>query len=206
MDQKKESYGLIILCAGKSERMGQVKQLLPYAGKTVLHHLLSSLPLELFAEVFFITGYHHDCFLPIIEEYCEKKEIKVYRNYAHKDGQFESIRVGLRAAMVCGASGVFVALSDMPLITKETFETLIKQAEKSTALFLLPVYKKKRGHPVFFKKQLFQEILAYDGKDGLRGFFRSYTEKGDFIAVNDPGILKDLDRPGDLKYLLQSQP
>ena len=60
----------------------------------------------------------------------------------------------------------------------------------------VPVYRGQWGHPVGFHNQYFEKLALLRGDKGARRILRDAGPKE--IAVDDPGILYDIDTPEQL--------
>lgn len=117
-------------------------------------------------------------------------------------GMGHSLAAGAAAldgfAKQCGASkAVFVALGDMPWVKKATLQAL-RQAMPSTEAIVRPTHLGRPGHPVGFGCAYFPELRGLTGDLGAKGLLSRHADKLLSLAVNDPGVLRDLDRPADL--------
>ena len=112
---------------------------------------------------------------------------------------------GLGASLAAGvahtrqAAGWIVALGDMPFIEAATFAAVLA-ALRSGALIATPIHRATaaRGHPVGFASALQEELLALDGDEGARSIIRRHRDGVVPVAVDDRGIVIDIDTPGDL--------
>jgi molybdenum cofactor cytidylyltransferase len=93
------------------------------------------------------------------------------------------------------ADAWLVALGDMPYVAASTLRALL-DALAGGAGIAAPVLEGQRGNPVAFGAAHLPALLALQGEHGARALLKtaSVTE----VAVNDPGILRDIDTPGDL--------
>lgn len=92
-------------------------------------------------------------------------------------------------------AGWVIALADMPFIQTESIAAIV-QALNNGAGIAVPTFQGKRGNPVGFSHQYLTQLLALTGDQGARSLLKIFpvTE----VAVNDAGILKDIDIPQDL--------
>ena len=111
---------------------------------------------------------------------------------------------GIGASLAAGVShtsrsdGWIVALGDMPFIEAATFAAVARQL-RAGALIAAPVLADgKRGHPVGFSSQLREELVALDGDEGARAVIQRRAAHVVSIPVADPGIVIDIDTPGDI--------
>jgi molybdenum cofactor cytidylyltransferase len=93
------------------------------------------------------------------------------------------------------ADAWLVALGDMPYVAPSTLRALL-DALAGGAGIAAPVFEGRRGNPVAFSAVHLPALLALQGEHGARALLKtaSVTE----VAVDDPGILRDIDTPGDL--------
>jgi len=95
--------------------------------------------------------------------------------------------------------GVLVGLADMPSIRPDTYRRV---RDRLTAnRIVVPTLDHKRGHPVGFDRCYFPELLELDGDRGARGVLAAHPAAVLEIAVDDPGILVDVDVVTDLQSL-----
>lgn len=93
--------------------------------------------------------------------------------------------------------GVVIALADMPFIQPATI-ALISSAIASSSGIVIPHYHAQRGHPVGFAKQYLTALMRLTGDTGARNVIQSHSDDVYKLAVEDAGILLDIDTPEDL--------
>ncbi|QGZ41064.1 molybdenum cofactor cytidylyltransferase [Pseudoduganella flava] len=113
---------------------------------------------------------------------------------AADSGMAASLVHGLRQAP--DAQGWLVALGDMPRVRPATIAALALAVEQGADI-AVPVYQEQRGNPVAFGRRHLPQLLALTGDQGARGIVRNQTVNE--VAVDDPGILLDVDTPLDLQ-------
>ncbi len=126
------------------------------------------------------------------------------RNTGARVVECEHARDGMGASLACGvaasadADGWIVALADMPWIAPATIirvtESLADGAEIAAPSFL-----GERGHPVGFAKSYGPLLAALTGDEGARAVIRARQWVVQLVAVEDAGILRDIDTPADLR-------
>ena len=110
---------------------------------------------------------------------------------------------GMGASLACGvkatrdAAGWIVALGDMPWIAESTIVRVVR-AIADGAIVAAPFYRQLRGHPVGFGAACFAELAALSNDDGAKSVVAAYRDSLVRIDVEDPGTLRDVDRPDDL--------
>ena len=113
-------------------------------------------------------------------------------------GMGESLAAGIMAST--GAAGWVVALADMPWLRAETIQS-VSAALAAGAVLAAPSYRGRRGHPVGFSKQFYGELSRIDGDEGARHLIARNLDRLLLIECDDPGSLRDVDTPADMKRL-----
>ena len=90
---------------------------------------------------------------------------------------------------------VLVALGDMPFVAPATLARLVACADDD-AVIAVPRHGGERGHPVLFGRAHLDALTRLDGDRGAAALLRDHPVR--WIDVDDPGIVKDIDRPSDL--------
>lgn len=109
-------------------------------------------------------------------------------------GMGASLAAGVHAS--ADADGWVVALADMPWILPATVEAVARKLGEGAPI-VTPVYEGRRGHPVGFGAVHGGALAALDGDTGARALLASPGLTT--IAVDDPGVLADIDTPEDLR-------
>ena len=120
-------------------------------------------------------------------------ETVVCRNAA--EGMGTSLAAGIRATS--DATGWVIALADMPFLREETIR-VIARALSDGAVIAAPAYRGERGHPVGVARRFFDELAVLSGDEGARDLLKRYPDLLNLYEVDDPGILRDIDKPSDL--------
>ena len=94
------------------------------------------------------------------------------------------------------ATAVAVMLGDMPWIQPATCQALGHAA--SASRIVRPRHTGQAGHPVLFGRQFWPELAHLRGDRGAREVLKTHADSCDFIDVDDPGIVLDIDVPADL--------
>lgn len=116
-------------------------------------------------------------------------------NPAAVRGLGSSLAAGIAAAQ--DADGWLVALGDMPWIEARSYAAVIRALQDGASL-AAPLCTGRRGHPVGFHACWRDRLLALDGDEGARGLLAKHREQLRLLPTSDVGVLRDLDRPGDL--------
>ena len=110
-------------------------------------------------------------------------------------GMGHTLAAGVRASAAAG--GWVVALADMPGIRPQTIAS-IARALQNGASIVAPRYQGQRGHPVGLAHSFKADLLALQGDAGARAIVAAHQDCITLLDVDDPGVTKDIDTPGDL--------
>jgi len=178
----------IILAAGESRRMGQPKQLLPFAGKTMLECVIDAFRTPRVDEIRVVLGYKAD----EIAAKITRLPCKIVKNEHYQQGMFTSMQAGLRE-LPKRPGIVMIAVCDQPRLKRETVEALIEKFEKERHKILIPSYNGRQGHPPLLRAQYAKEILAMDESMTLKHFYGKHADDITRLVVEDEGVLIDID-------------
>ena len=185
----------LILAAGESRRMGFPKALLSYRNETFLDSIYARFAKRC-CPVIVVLGAHAD---RIRTSTSVPADFVVNERYL--SGQTSSMQCGLRA-VPAGVDGVLFTLVDHPAVSPSTIDALIDGQESSGATLLrVPRYQGKRGHPIWLCSALIPEFLALPEQGAARDIVRSHSAQTEFLDVDDPGILADIDDPEAYRQL-----
>ena len=95
---------------------------------------------------------------------------------------------------------------DVPLISASVILSVLQRAEMTDALILRAVHGGRHGHPVLFKRQLFNELRSADPSLGARAVVRRDPTRLLDVEVEDPGVTCDVDTPEDYERLFGRRP
>jgi molybdenum cofactor cytidylyltransferase len=192
------NIAVLILAAGMSSRMGQLKALLPIAGETVIERLVSVFR-ENNVQVFILTGYRgHD-----IAQALKNREVTFVKNPKYELGMFTSVQEGVRALQPA-IEAFFMIPVDIPLVKSETIKSLINEYNQNLGKIIYPVFGGRRGHPPLIPGNLVPVIVQWSKDGNLRDVLNSYSNLAFEVEVNDKGILIDIDTLDDYESLLKS--
>jgi len=185
--------GAIILSAGKSERMGSPKALLEYRGQSFLSTILAAVASAQMAPAIVVAGHHYDA----ISRAFPNNQVVFNPNY--EKGMSTSVQAGIRA-LPAGLDGAAVFLVDHPMIDRQTIDALVDRL--APGRIIVPVHDGRRGHPVIFAPELFDEILDLSSEQGLNSVVRKLPERVVEVFVENAGVLRDIDTPEQFARLL----
>jgi len=193
----REGIAALILCAGRSTRMGTPKALLPRGAECALERIVRLFRTCGVENILAVTGYEAERIAPVLTA-CG---VPCVQNADCDRGMFSSLQTGAeRLQGLCRA--FFVLPADIPLVRPETLRLLADAFAEGETLACRPSFGGRRGHPPLLARELIGPILAFDRPGGLRALLADCTGSVD-VACDDPGILLDLDTPEDYAEALK---
>lgn len=123
--------------------------------------------------------------------------VRAVVNPRASDEQVSSLRLGIAQLANTAVRGVLVWPVDHPFALATSGLAVVDAARRTGAPIVVPVHDGKRGHPVWFARETWRELLTVaDG--GARAVVHSYGARVVEVPVNDAGVLRDVDTRADL--------
>jgi molybdenum cofactor cytidylyltransferase len=176
----------IILAAGESKRMGVPKMLLNIHGRTMLENVMEFVTGATAENTLVVLGADKEKLINIIR----KSLVKYCYNDNYKEGMLSSVKCGCNN-LPSDFDAVLVFQGDQPFISAGTINMVIDGYRSSGKGIVIPVFEKKRGHPLLIDRKFRERIEKLDNREGLRSLSYQYPEDVMEVETNDPGILKD---------------
>ena len=187
------TVGVLLLAAGSSRRFGSDKRFAQLPdGRTLLNATLenflqSGLPLRV------CLGADDSALATTLD----KRGIEVVVCQRSAEG------MGATLAEASGGledwSAVLVALADMPLIRPGTISRIATVAAPKQ--IVVPSFEGQQGHPVAFGSHFFNLLTQCKGDRGARWVIDGHPQAVSELAIDDPGILRDVDTPDAMREL-----
>lgn len=187
--------GAIVLAAGESRRMGKQKVLLPFAGSTVIEHILNELRAGGIEDIVVVTGKYPDA----VKTQLVSAKVRIAHNADFESGMLSSVRVGLRAAT--DWDGACIVLGDQPSIRRETVSNLLDAFDGNA--IMRPVFDGRGGHPIIIPRRYIPEVLTGFDDIGLRGLLERHKDAVHSVPIGHESILRDMDYPDDYQRELR---
>ncbi len=183
----------ILLAAGLSRRMGRSKPLLPLGDRTVIAHCIESIRQAGIGTVIVVTGPEGND----IRDAVRDLPVTLVINPLPGSEMVDSVRAGL--AETGHAEGIFVCLSDYPLVSPETYSAMLSAFREGPGRIVIPQYHGRKGHPVLFPREVLREVTT---AATLRGIIANHPDDVHIVDVTDEGTLIDMDTPQDYWNIL----
>ena len=157
VDNHSINSSIIILAAGESSRLGSPKQLLPYAGKTLLQHSIDVARASAVETITVMLGANAD----LIQSSISDTAIKIIVHNEWKEGMASTIRFGLNliTTMNPQTEVVIFMVADQPFTTAELLNQLLDAHRTFGSKIVASKYQDTFGTPVLFHKTFFPELL-----------------------------------------------
>lgn len=181
------------------------KALLPWLGRPLIQYQLEQIsaataahraaqgPALGVAHVVVVTGFHAERLAPCIEPF---PGVRMVENPDPARGRASSIVHGV-AALPDDLSAIAIVNVDQP-IAADTLAQLLAAHSSNCAPLTVPRYREKRGHPPLFANALRQELLRVgEETQGLKAVTRANRASAQFVEVDDPGAVWNLNTPED---------
>ncbi len=191
---KKPFITAVVLAAGLSRRMyPQNKLLIPYKGKPVIHHTLSSVCLSQVDRVIVVTGHQSKQ----VEDTLKDFECSTVHNPDYEQGMASSLVCAIRA---CSdkSDAMLICLGDMPHISKQIINSILAAFDPEAGKEIcVPVFSEKRGNPVLWSRRFFPYIAQLTGDTGARHLIEKYSDLVINAKMQSASVLEDIDSEDD---------
>lgn len=188
--------GAVVLAAGQSRRMGTPKLVLPWGNTTVIGNVTGVLQSAGLGQIVVVTGAHH----ALIDSALQSSALTRVHNPQYEQSEMlASLQIGLRA-LLGAITACLVILGDQPQIDPDVVAQVLERADDRQDALIVPSYHKRRGHPWLVGRALWDAIFALrDPEQTLRDFLHAHASQIEYITVETPAVLMDLDTPEEYR-------
>lgn len=186
----------VLLAAGTSDRFGERNKLLADCeGEPIVDRSARTLVEAGLDPVVAVLGHEAER----VREALGDLSVRTVVADRYRRGRGASVRAGIEAIreLEPAADAAVVALGDMPFVDPGTIDALVDAHAAGVGDALAPAHDGVRGNPVLFDRIHFDALAALEGDVGGRSILLD-GERSALVAVDDPGVRRDVDRPGDL--------
>ncbi len=181
----------IVLAAGASTRFGRTKQLEPFEGVSLAAGAMRKAESVCGVRSVLVTGKDWNA----VAETCAPLAGYFVINNDYEQGLASSIVCGVRSVAE-SADAILLMLADLPLVTTEHLENLVKAWVESPRSIIASAFEDTLGPPIVFPKSDFDELLKLKGDRGARPVIDANRDRVQAIACEEAAF--DIDRPEDL--------
>ena len=195
-DLVRSSIAAILLAAGRSERMGAFKPLLPFGDQTVVESCIDYLKRGGVETIVVVLGHRADD----VRQQLANSLVRFAINPDPDSEMSASIACGVRE-LPKQTEATLIALVDQPAISSEVVVTLINEWQTADAKLIVPEYQGRGGHPVLVDLSFREDLLTLDPQLGLSALFDAHREQVRRVPVKSPFIARDTDTWDDYRAL-----
>ncbi|MGQ9463132.1 MAG: nucleotidyltransferase family protein [Candidatus Fervidibacter sp.] len=189
----------IVPAAGQGSRMGGGKLLLPVGDATVVERTVQSLLEVPIADLVVVIGTYGLA----VKHQIQKLPVRLVVNPVSSSEMLDSIKCGLKVIDSKGIDAFLVLPADMPLVLPKTVRQLVSALLDSDKSIAVPMFKGRRGHPVVFRSELYEQVLNFRSPQGIRPLVHGGTFQILQVEVDDEGVIADLDSWDDYRKILK---
>lgn len=187
---------IVVLAAGESRRLGSAKQLVRFAGQTLLARAIATGLAARSGPILVVLGSR----LELLRDEVTALGARVIVNSAWATGMGSSVRAAVATveADLPAASAILFTVCDQPLVTPELLAAIIR-THRAGADLVAASYAGGVGVPALFARRCFAELRDLPGDAGARRVLARHAE--DVVAVPFPDGIVDVDTPADTDRL-----
>jgi len=182
----------VILAAGESKRMGKPKLLLPFGESTIIGTVVNNTIQSKADKTLVVLGSDEDKVIEKIDDL----PVKITVNTNFREGMLSSIQWGFES-LAENTRAVLVVLGDQPSISSSVINKIIDGYNQTEKGIVLPVYNKKRGHPIIIDMKYRDEVKQLSPDIGMHELIHNHTEDVLEVEVGTQRILNDIDTVED---------
>lgn len=200
----KPSFAIVVLAAGQSTRLGQMKQLIDFKNISLIEFMLRQ-ALTVTDNVYCVLG----CNEQQVQARIDHLPIKTIINHNWSDGMASSIATGV-AALAPETSAVMILLVDQWQLRAEDLNQHRSYWRDNPHAIIVAQKRcessaeknEKIGPPVIFPKRYFDELTQLNGEKGAKALLSKYSHK--LLKLELSHAFIDLDTPEHLEQLQKS--
>jgi molybdenum cofactor cytidylyltransferase len=188
----------VILAAGESRRMGEPKATVPYQGLTFVEHLLAATRHPRVGLTRVVLGAHAE----EIRGRLKVDPAAIVVNPDWPKGQLSSLQTAIRSLPSQITEGLLLCPVDHPLVSLHLIEILIEAFDASGKSVVLPTFQGRRGHPMIFRSDLYEELLAASPEVGARQIVWAHADDLQEVPTEEEGVILNLNDPETMRRAL----
>jgi molybdenum cofactor cytidylyltransferase len=186
--------GGLVLAAGAATRMGRLKQLLPYRGKTLVEHAVEQAFDAGFDPVAVVVG----CEAAAVRAVLAAQSVLFVENPRWRLGMGSSIAAGMQ--LLGTLDEVAILLADQPRVESRHLREMQAFLYSAHASIVAAEYDRTLGVPAIFKHELFARLRSLVPEAGARTLLRD-DPNFKVVAFPLPEAALDIDTPQDFEAL-----
>jgi len=172
---KPENIAAVILAAGGSSRLGKPKQLVPFADKTLLQHMLDTVSQFSFGSKLLVLGANSSQ----IKTATSTQGFEVIHNTEWSRGIGTSISLATRQVIkISSIQHLIFFLSDQPFVDTRLIEKLINSHKNAITAC---VYQDEVGVPAVFARSYFTELSELAEDSGAQKIIKKHLAQTSIV-------------------------
>ena len=195
-------YGVVILGAGASRRMGRPKLTLPWNDSVIVDHLITEWRKLGAAQIAIVVSADNARLLDTLDRIalCQSQRIA---NPDPDRGMFSSIQCAAHwSGWEPGLTHMVVTLGDQPHLKESTLERLVNAGSKLPSHVCQPAIQGRPKHPVLLPWADFEELQT-SRQPTFAHFLQERQNRRHLVDTDDPGLKLDIDTPDDYRQALK---
>ena len=193
---RKEPTAGIILAGGMSTRFNRPKQLIKWAGKCLIEHVMDNAAESDLEKIVLVLGYRFEEIFQEITLNPINPKIEIVENPHYQDGMSTSLTTGLSRVKDRYPSVMFL-LGDQPLIDTALINELLHGYRQNKKEIGIPVYRGRRGNPALFSATFYDALMKTSGDAGGRHIMDAHPESVWTLEVDRSLQFFDIDTEKD---------
>ncbi|HEV7683837.1 MAG TPA: nucleotidyltransferase family protein [Pyrinomonadaceae bacterium] len=194
-----QAVAAIILAAGRSQRMGAFKPLLPFGPTTIVKSCIDNMRRGGVENIVVVIG--EGARAEELKAHLIDSEISFAINPDPDSEMSASIACGVRV-LPKEIRAVVINPVDHAAVPGEVVARLLYEWQQGARL-VKPTWNERGGHPVLIDLEFRDELLGLDPNDGLKSLFNQHRDQVKRISVNSKYIARDMDTWDDYAALHQ---
>ena len=191
----------ILLAAGESRRMGDLKALLPWQGTSLLKHQVASLRAGGVDRVVVVLGHRSD---ELKAELAGIEGVAWQLNPDYLQGKTTSIKAGLSSLGSEQLDALLILNVDQPR-NADVIRSLLKEHLSQGSLITIPTHNGKAGHPIILSRFLLDELRDIDEETyGIKAVVQRHLDATRRVEMDAPEVLWDLNTPEEYQRVLEA--
>jgi molybdenum cofactor cytidylyltransferase len=208
-DQRKEAKKIIsvpfslvaiVPAAGRSDRMGRPKLILPVRGIPLIARVVAALRDGGASRVVVVAPSKHEPGAMALIESAEREGAEVVVPDRPTLDMRASVELGLnRLGEGLEPTALLLTPGDIPGLTPEAVARVIEASIDSPGRIIVPRHEGRRGHPLLLPWPLAREIPLLPPGVGVNALLAEHGDEIEYVRIDDPELLDDVDTPDDYR-------
>ena len=192
MDDLRLHVGCVIMASGISKRFGENKLLVDFHGEMLIERVLKLTEGNLFARKIVVTRTKE------VFEICKKRGIEVILH--EFPGRGDAVRLGME--QMIDMDGCMFCPCDQPFLERKSLNRMVGKFTYGEKTIFKLGFEEKKGAPVLFSKEYFEELCKLPEKSGGSYIIKKYPEEVDVIQAESEEELLDMDTKEEYQRML----